>query len=138
MAPFSLVFLVIIAASTHAVYTLFNFVNNIYVARKIGLPYTFSPIHELERWAYIADPILRWYYRDYLLQGRGWPRWARFMVRDWHYEDKGRAHREYGPSFLVVSPKGIVCYLADSNAALHVVTKRRAFVRPRDKMSMLS
>ncbi|TGJ85111.1 hypothetical protein E0Z10_g3634 [Xylaria hypoxylon] len=136
MAPFSL-FLVVLLIITHAVYTLFNFVNNIRKARGIGLPYTLSPIHELERWAYVTDPILRWYYRGYLLQGNGWPRWARFMIKDWHYEDKGRAHREYGLLFLVVSPAGLVCYVADSHAALYIGTKRRLFVKPPDKMKML-
>ncbi|KAI0415915.1 cytochrome P450 [Xylaria grammica] len=136
MASFSL-FLVVLAIIAHVVYTLFSLVNNIRKARAIGLPYTLSPIHELERWAYVADPILRWYCRGYLLQGNGWPRWARFMIKDWHYEDKGRAHREYGPLFIVVSPSGMVCYVADSHAALHIGTKRRLFVKPPDKMKML-
>ncbi|KAI1421891.1 cytochrome P450 [Xylaria sp. FL1777] len=136
MASFSL-FLVALIIITHAIYTLFSLVNNIRKAREIGLPYTLTPIHELERWAYVTDPILRWYYREYLLQGKGWPRWARFMIKDWHYEDKGRAHREYGSMFIVVSPKGMVCYVADSHAALHIGTKRRVFVKPPDKMKML-
>ncbi|KAI0474771.1 cytochrome P450 [Xylaria cf. heliscus] len=130
----SLVVLVVIA---HAFYSLLCLVNNINKARRIGLPYTLTPIHELERWSYVTDPILRWYYRGYLLQGKGWPRWARFMIKDWHYEDKGRAHREYGSLFIAVSPKGLVCYVADSHAASHIVTKRRDFVKPADKMKML-
>ncbi|KAI3338270.1 cytochrome P450 [Ustulina deusta] len=136
MASFSL-FLVALIIVTHTIYTLFSLINNIGKARGIGLPYTLTPIHELERWAYLTDPILRWYYRGYLLQEKGWPRWARFMIKDWHYEDKGRAHREYGPLFIVVSPRGMVCYVADSHAALHIGTKRRVFVKPPDKMKML-
>ncbi|KAI0538756.1 cytochrome P450 [Xylaria digitata] len=136
MASFSL-FIIILVIITHAIYTVFNLVNNIRKAKGIGLPYTLSPIHELERWAYVTDPILRWYYRGYLLQGKGWPRWARFMIKDWHYEDKGRAHREYGPLFIVVSPRGMTCYVADSHVALHINTKRRLFVKPPDKMKML-
>lgn len=137
MASFSL-FLVALIIVTHTIYTLFSLINNIGKARGIGLPYTLTPIHELERWAYLTDPILRWYYRGYLLQEKGWPRWARFMIKDWHYEDKGRAHREYGPLFIVVSPRGMVCYVADSHAALHIGTKRRVFVKPPDKMSMVT
>ncbi|KAI0454858.1 cytochrome P450 [Xylaria acuta] len=136
MASFSLPLVALIAV-THAVYILLCLFNNIYKARRIGLPYTLTPIHELERWAYVTDPILRWYYREYLLQGNGWPRWARLMIKDWHYEDKGRAHREYGPLFIAVSPKGMICYIADNHAASHIVTKRRAFVKPSDKMKML-
>ncbi|KAK5631625.1 hypothetical protein RRF57_007339 [Xylaria bambusicola] len=136
MASFSL-FLAAIIVITHAIYTLSSLVNNIHKAKVIGLPYTLTPIHELERWAYVTDPILRWFSRPYLLRGEGWPRWARFMIKDWHYEDKGRAHREYGSLFVVVSPGGLICYVADSHAALQINTKRRAFVKPPDKMKML-
>ncbi|KAI0810292.1 cytochrome P450 [Xylaria sp. FL0064] len=136
MASFSL-FLVALLVSTHTIYTILSLINHIRKARKIGLPYTLTPVHELEHWAYVTDPILRWCYQRYLLQGKGWPRWARFMIKDWHYEDKGRAHREYGPLFVVVSPTGMVCYVADSHAALHIGTKRKVFVKPPDKMKML-
>ncbi|KAI0506891.1 cytochrome P450 [Xylaria bambusicola] len=136
MASFSL-FLAALIVITHAIYTLSSLVNNIRKAKAIGLPYTLTPIHELEHWAYITDPVLRRFSRAYLLRGEGWPRWARFMIKDWHYEDKGRAHREYGSLFVVVSPGGLICYVADSHAALQVNTKRRAFVKPPDKMKML-
>ncbi|KAK3343536.1 putative cytochrome P450 oxidoreductase [Lasiosphaeria hispida] len=110
---------------------------NVRTARLSGLPYTLSPIHELQGLAYITDPLLRWCYRDYLLLGRGWPRWARFMVKDWHYEDRNRAHEECGPVFLVVSPGGLVCYVGHAETALHVVTRRKAFIKPPEKMKML-
>ncbi|KAK5657386.1 hypothetical protein OQA88_2956 [Cercophora sp. LCS_1] len=110
---------------------------NVRTARLSGLPYTFSPIHELEGLAYITDPLFRWYYRDYLLLGKGWPRWARFMVKDWHYEDRNRAHKEFGPVFLVVSPGGVVCYVGHAETALHVTTHRKAFIKPPEKMKML-
>lgn len=57
------------------------------------------------------------------------------MVIDWHYEDEGRAHREYGLVFLVVSAGGIICYAAEADVSLNIVTKRKAFVKPVDKMS---
>ncbi|KAJ3580038.1 hypothetical protein NPX13_g530 [Xylaria arbuscula] len=136
MASFSLL-LVAIIVLTHSVYILFRLTNNVRKAKAIGLPYTLTPIHELEQWAYVTDPILRAVSLGYLLRGQGWPRWARFMIKDWHYEDKGRAHREYGPLFIVVSPGGLVCYVADSQAALQINTRRRAFVKPPDKMKML-
>ena len=105
-------------------------------ARKTGLSYTYSPVHELETWAYITNPLLRWMYQDYLMKGHGWPRWARFMVKDWMYEDKGRAHEEFGDVFLVVSPAGMICYTADAQLALDVCTRRKDFIKPREKMSM--
>ncbi|KAI8623345.1 cytochrome P450 [Xylariaceae sp. FL1651] len=136
MASFAL-FLAALLATAHIVYTLFGLITNICKARSIGLPYTFTLIHELEPWAYLTDPFFRRYCRGHLLKEQGWPRWARFMIKDWHYEDKGRAHSEYGPVFLVVSPGGILCYVADSHAALHIVSRRKAFIKPPDKMKML-
>ncbi len=72
------------------------------------------------------------------MKGHGWPRWARFMVKDWMYEDKGRAHEEFGEVFLVVSPAGMICYTADAQLALDVCTRRKDFIKPREKMSMFA
>lgn len=104
-------------------------------AKKTGLPYTYSPVHELETWAYITTPLLRWLYADYLLKGQGWPKLARFMIKDWMYEDKGRAHEEFGDVFLVVSPGGMICYVADAQLAVDTCTRRKDFIKPREKMS---
>lgn len=109
---------------------------NIRKAKATSLPYVLSPIHELQVWAWITDPIIRWHCRKYLLHEQGWPKWARFMVRDWHYEDQGRAHEDYGPVFLVVTPGGLICYAADPDIAMSVATRRKAFVKPPGRMSM--
>jgi hypothetical protein len=119
----------------HALQKVFQLQAQIRAARQTCLPYTISFIHELEIWAYLTDPILRRACRARIMRGRGWPRWARFMVKDWHYEDRRRAHDEYGPVFLVVSPVGMVCYVGEVDAALQVLTRRKAFVKPREKMS---
>jgi hypothetical protein len=63
-------------------------------------------INEFQIWAYIADRILRWKCAGYLVKDPAWPRWARFMVKDWMYEDKCRARGEFGGVFLVVSLGG--------------------------------
>lgn len=112
-----------------------SFFTNIRAARRTGLPYTLSPIHELELWAYLTDPFLRRACRVRILRGLGWPRWARFMVKDWHYEDRRRAHDEFGAVFLVVSPAGVVCYVGEGEVAAQVLTRRKAFVKPKEKMS---
>lgn len=122
-------------AAVLSLYVVGGLIHNTYKAKSIGLPYTFTLIHELEGLAYVTDPILRRLCRAHVLRGQGWPRWARFMIKDWHYEDKYRAHNELGPTFLVVSPAGIVCYVADATAALHILTMRKAFVKPPEKMS---
>lgn len=111
------------------------FVFNIRLAKRTGLPYVLSPIHELENWAYITNALLRWLYHDALLNGNGWPRRLRYMIKDFHYEDKYRAHAELGDVFLVVAPGGIVCYCADAKMAMDVCTRRKDFVKPREKMS---
>jgi hypothetical protein len=121
--------------ASQALHKIFRLRSNIRAAKQTGLPYTLSPIHELEIWAHIADPILRWACSARILRGQGWPRWARFMVKDWHYEDKRRAHDEFGAIFLVVSFAGMVCYVGDADVAAQVLTRRRAFVKPREKMS---
>lgn len=114
---------------------LFHLVRNIRLAKQTGLPYAVSAIHELETPAFFTDVLLRWYFSEHLLRGQGWPDWARFMVKQWHYEDKGRAHREHGPVFLVVSAGGIVCYSADADFSIVMVTKRKTIVKMREFMS---
>ena len=114
---------------------LLSFLNNVRLARQTGLPYILSPIHELEFWAYLTNGFFRWAYADYLMRDEGWPRWARFMVKDWMYEDKGRAHQELGDVFLVVAPGGIVLYAASVKSAMDITTQRKAFPKPAEKMS---
>ncbi|KAI0547230.1 cytochrome P450 [Xylaria curta] len=116
---------------------LFSLRRHVLLAQATRLPYVVSPFHELQAWTYVTDPVLRWLYHDRLLQGEGWPRWARFMIKDWHYEDKRRAHEEYGDIFLVVSPGGLVCYVGEATAALNVATRRKAFIKPPEKMKLL-
>ena len=115
-----------------------SLVHNLHQARRSGLHYTLSLVTEVETWAYLTDPIIRKLYRRHLLeQQKGWPGWARFMVKDWMYEDKYRAHAELGDIFLVVSPGSIVCYVADPDLAQEVCMRRRDFIKPRDKMKMI-
>ncbi|KAK8129571.1 hypothetical protein PG999_001951 [Apiospora kogelbergensis] len=100
-------------------YKLLRLLSYIRTAKSTGLPYTLTFIHEFESWAYLTDPVLRWALRSRIMRGRGWPAWARFMVKDWHYEDKRAAHDQFGAVFLVVSPGGM------------------AFIKPPEKMKML-
>lgn len=80
---------------------------------------------------------MRWALKSHLMKGNGWPKWARFMVRDWMYEDKGRAHAEYGDVFLVVSPGGMICYVGNAKVAMQVSQKPKSFIKPPEKMSMI-
>ncbi|KAI1205731.1 cytochrome P450 [Annulohypoxylon truncatum] len=134
-----LTYLILVAAIVggQLIYTGVRFLRYRQAAQRSGLPYTWSLVHELQGPAFITDAILRWWYRDYLEQGKGWPRWARFMIKDWHYEDRRRATLEYGDCFLVVTPNGLICYISEPNTASRLVTRRKAFIKPADKMEIL-
>ncbi|KAL2833624.1 cytochrome P450 [Aspergillus pseudoustus] len=119
------------------IYKTLKLAYNIHLARSTGIPYTITPMHELESWAFITNYILRWLLAGYLMRGNGWPHCVRFMVKDWMYEDKGRAHSEYGDVFLVVSPAGLVCYLGTTDLAMQVCRERRGYVKPADKMRLM-
>ncbi|KAK0634278.1 cytochrome P450 [Bombardia bombarda] len=72
------------------------------------------------------------------MKGKGWPKWARFMIKDWYYEDKGRAHDEFGEVFLVVSPGDLVCYVAAAKTAMNITSsQRKVFLKMREKTKML-
>ena len=133
MAAYVLMVLAFVTLSIF--YNIFNLICNIRVARGTGLPHTLSFIHELEICAYFTDPILRWLFLRRIQRGQGWPLWARFMIKDWHYEDRRRAHDQFGDVFLVVSPAGIVCYVGEATTAAQILTRRTAFIKPPGKMS---
>lgn len=82
--------------------------------KSTGLPYVITPILETAVLGFLATPILRYIYQDYLNHGRGWPRRCRFIIKNWSWEDKRLVHDEYGEVFLCVSPEGLICYSADA------------------------
>ncbi|KAL2846385.1 cytochrome P450 [Aspergillus pseudoustus] len=82
----------LIALAFTGLWKLIRFAQNIQHARQGKLLFICSPIHELEVWAYLSTPVLRWMLVDYLMRGHGWPSWARFLVKEWAYEDKGLWH----------------------------------------------
>ncbi|KAL5425800.1 hypothetical protein PMIN07_011423 [Paraphaeosphaeria minitans] len=120
-----------------ALYKVANLVRWYRAAKKTGLPVVLTLALETEIWGYILTPILRHRYNDYLLQNRGWPSWCRFMIKDWAWEDKRRAHEEYGDVFLVVSPEGMICYSANASFNHDVMNRRSEFTKPRDKYKLL-
>ncbi|KAK3324444.1 putative cytochrome P450 oxidoreductase [Cercophora scortea] len=115
------------------VYNVASLVRHVRAAKRIGLPYVILPMLETEIIAQLLTPILRKLYTDQLSDGTGWPRWCRFMIKDWSWEDRRRAHDEYGEVFLVVSPQGIICYSADAAMGWDVMNRRYDFTKPRDK-----
>lgn len=118
-----------------ASYEIIGLLHNVRAAKATGLPYTISPFLEFEKIAYITTPIIRKLFDHRLLQGRGWPKWVRFTIKDWPYEDNFRAHRDFGEVFLVAAPHGLICYSADGVMSMDVCTRRKEFTKPRDKYS---
>lgn len=116
-------------------YKIIYLLRYIFQAKRTGLPYVLTWTLETETIGYVLTPFLRWIYQDYLLHGEGWPRWCRLMIKDWSFEDKRRAHNEYGDVFLAVSPEGIICYACDAAMGWDVMNRRNEFTKPRDKYS---
>jgi len=116
-------------------YKLVNLYKWTKAAKRTGLPYVVVPLLETEALSKFLTPFLRSYYHEYLLKEQGWPHWCRFIIRDWSWEDKRRAHDEYGEVFLVVSPEGIICYSADAIMGWDVMNRRTEFTKPPDKYS---
>lgn len=110
-------------------YKLNNLFRYVSLARKTGLRYTVTPFLETEIIAFLLTPILRYIYHDHLNKGTGWPRWCRFIIKDWSWEDKRLAHDEYGDVFLCVSPEGIICYSADAAMCWEVMNRRNEFTK---------
>ncbi|RHZ65529.1 uncharacterized protein CDV56_109182 [Aspergillus thermomutatus] len=107
------------------------------LARATTLPYAITPFLETEAVSLLMNPVLRYIYRSHLDRSEGWPRWCRFFIKDWSWEDKRRAHDEYGDVFLCVSPEGIICYSADATLGWDVMNRRNDFTKPRDKYKIL-
>ncbi|KAF4540642.1 Cytochrome P450 oxidoreductase [Lasiodiplodia theobromae] len=122
--------LIFLAISLYKAVRLFRYIRR---AKLTGIPYVVTPILETEILGFIATPILRHVYNRRLHEGQGWPRWCRFMIKDWAWEDKRRAHDEYGDVFLCVSPEGIICYSADAAMGWDVMNRRYDFTKPPDK-----
>ena len=116
-------------------YKTINLIRYVWLAKKTGLRYTITPFLETEVIAFLLTPILRHIYHDHLNKGTGWPRWCRFIIKDWSWEDKRIAHDEFGDVFLCVSPEGIICYSADAEMGWNVMNRRNEFTKPPDKYS---
>lgn len=127
--------LIFLAISLYKTVRLFRYIRR---AKLTGIPYMVTPILETEILGFIATPILRYVYNRRLHEGQGWPRWCRFMIKDWAWEDKRRAHDEYGDVFLCVSPEGMICYSADAAMGWDVMNRRYDFTKPPDKYSTCS
>ena len=131
----STVSLFLVIASVLALVQGIRLWRNITKARATGLRVVVTPLLETQVLAQLASPFLRAFYLTHLDAGKGWPRWCRFMIKDWSWEDKRITHEQYGDTFICVSPEGMICYSADATLAWDVMNRRYDFTKPRDKYS---
>lgn len=133
MVPYSVAIIPLVTLL--ALFKIIKLVRNVFLARTTGLPYVVTPVLETEVLGLLATPVLRTLYHNHLDKGKGWPRWCRFVIKDWQWEDKRLVHDELGDTFLCVSPEGIICYSADATVGWDVMNRRNDFTKPRDKYS---
>ncbi|KAI2780016.1 cytochrome P450 [Daldinia loculata] len=120
------------------VHSCIRFLNNLREAQRSRLPYTWSLVSEHDPFAWVTNALLRWWYKEYLHKGEGWPRWARFMIIDWQYEDRRRATLEFGDCFLLVTPSRLICYVSDPDTVSQLFMRRKAVIKPPEKMKILA
>ncbi|PIG85947.1 hypothetical protein AARAC_004474 [Aspergillus arachidicola] len=110
---------------------------NYAAAKQTGLPVVVTPLLETQVLAQIATPILRAIYLNSLDQGGGWPRWCRFMIKDWSWEDKRLAHEEYGDVFYCRIHRGHDVLQCRCENGWDMMNRRYGFTKPRDKYKLL-
>ena len=115
-------------------YKIVNLAENIRDARRTGLPCTVVPVLETEVLGKFLTTVLRKNFRNRFVKNEGWPRWCRFTMLDWAWEEKRRAHDEFGEAFLVVSRKES-SVIAQADMSWDVMHRRNEFIKPRDKYS---
>ena len=106
-----------------------SLIENVKVARRIGLPIIISPVSTLNPlWilTYRFFPAILWL--RYLPFRLG--TWARCTYIGWHFDDKHALHDELGPVFTIVTPAGNEVIVADSHVAHDVLSRRKDFIKP--------
>ncbi|RDL31454.1 Cytochrome P450 [Venustampulla echinocandica] len=96
-------------------------------ARKIGLPIVISSIDLYNPfWATIGPYIFPLIAR--LPYGLGDA--ANCDTYKWNMKTRSRLHRQLGPAFIIVDPRGIKIMLADGHAIEDVLVRRKEFPKP--------
>ncbi|KAF2136432.1 uncharacterized protein K452DRAFT_130448 [Aplosporella prunicola CBS 121167] len=109
--------------------TLRAILRNHAIARKIGLPIILVPISpENPLWMILAPYFIHWL--QYLPFGSGY--FSRFCHIGWEFDEKYRAHLEFGDAFLFVTPGKNWIYLCNAESVHDIILRERRhdFERP--------
>lgn len=116
--------------------TIWSLLRNYSIARKVGLPIIIVPVSpENPLWMLLARYILP--VIQYIPFGNG--HFTRFCHIGWEFDEKARAHLEFGDAFMFATPGKNWIYLCDANAIHDVVRRERQgdFARPVELLAML-
>ncbi|KAJ4346334.1 uncharacterized protein N0V89_010263 [Didymosphaeria variabile] len=116
--------------------TVWSLFRNYRIARQVGLPIIIVPISpENPVWMLLARymlPILQ-----YVPFGNG--HFSRFCHIGWEFDEKARAHIEFGDAFMFATPGKNWIYLCDADAVHDIIKRERQgeFARPVELLAML-
>jgi cytochrome P450 len=116
--------------------TAWSLLRNYAIARKVGLPIVIVPISpENPLWMLLARYILP--ILQYVPFGNG--HFSRFCHIGWEFDEKARAHVEFGDAFMFATPGKNWIYLCDADAIHDIIKRERSgeFARPVELLAML-
>lgn len=109
---------------------------NYRIARRVGLPIVIVPISpENPLWMLIARYIVP--FLKYIPFGNG--HFTRFCHIGWEFDEKARAHIEFGDAFMFATPGKNWIYTCDAEAIQDILKRERQgeFARPVELLAML-
>jgi len=116
--------------------TLWNLAQNYRVARQVGLPVILVPISpENPVWMILGRYFLPIIQR--LPFGNG--HFTRFCHIGWEFDEKSRAHLEFGDALMFATPGKNWIYLCNADTAHDIIRRERSgeFERPVELMAFL-
>jgi cytochrome P450 len=132
----SVILAILLPVVLFVVSTAWSLLRNYAIARKVGLPIVVVPISpENPLWMLLARyvlPILQ-----YVPFGNG--HFSRFCHIGWEFDEKARAHVEFGDAFMFATPGKNWIYLCDADAIHDIIKRERSgeFARPVELLAML-
>ncbi|KAI9674467.1 MAG: hypothetical protein M1817_001805 [Caeruleum heppii] len=118
----------------YLIWSLFCMESNVRRARLVGVPVVRMPIDPMNKlWLVFEPPLFR--LLDCLPFDYG--TFGRYSRRGWHFQDKARSHLEFGPAWIIATPRELYLQIADPDAINDIFARRADFVRPLHLYRML-
>lgn len=121
--------LIVIGIGTYALYVISSLTNNVYRARRSGLPVLVHPMHctnplYLVTMAFWRPIIQR------LPFGLSQWKYLHFFYMDWAFHTQDAQFEEYGDMFIIATPGGNILFVGDADVSHQVLARRVDF--PKD------